>query len=608
MSYMVQRISAFLKLRPSQIYLIFSIGAASLSSVYYRWVSDDAFISFRYAKNLIDGLGLVYNRGEAVEGYTNFLWTMLLSAGMYLGYDPLRISQALGILFYLSTVYILYRVSLRLFPRPESGWPAFRILPLASLCLAVQTHAAIFATGGLETSLFGFLLALGSSFLLITKKWESLMIGLSALMLSAFTRPDGLLFYAFGSAYVFLFHFQKDKIVEKIIKFIFMQIPFLVFYLPYWIWKWDYYGYIFPNTYYAKSADSWYISQGIQYILLYFSAYYVFLFIPGILIYVWISKYYPVISGLKKSDPLKERKLKKEITERTGITSTVFLDLYDWRNDFLVRSSFLLLLPSVLYIFFLMKIGGDFMFARLLIPLSPLLFIYLEILVHRGIEEKGRAFIYIFIIFSLLFSWNHYRGTKYPSIQGITQENEIYRLKTVYQIKNFLLPYRETFSAANMKIAFGGSQALFAFYLNPSLAVESATGLTDQWIAHRKISARGRVGHEKEAPIEYLRQRKVHLDIFGLKETPKRDYSKFQIPRFPYPFWIVCYDRELFRFLKKTGKFHFQDFEEYLDVYIADIKNKSRTQIRKDYAEFQEYYFSFNSDPERENAFLRASK
>ncbi|HNI96530.1 MAG TPA: hypothetical protein PL169_10725, partial [Leptospiraceae bacterium] len=203
-----------MKLRPSQIYLIFSIGAASLSSVYYRWVSDDAFISFRYAKNLIDGLGLVYNRGEAVEGYTNFLWTMLLSAGMYLGYDPLRISQALGILFYLSTVYILYRVSLRLFPRPESGWPAFRILPLASLCLAVQTHAAIFATGGLETSLFGFLLALGSSFLLITKKWESLMIGLSALMLSAFTRPDGLLFYAFGSAYVFLFHFQKDKIVE----------------------------------------------------------------------------------------------------------------------------------------------------------------------------------------------------------------------------------------------------------------------------------------------------------------------------------------------------------------------------------------------------------
>lgn len=607
MSYLLQRISAFLKFAPSQIYLIFSIVAASSASVYFRWVSDDAFISFRYAKNLIDGLGLVYNQGESVEGYTNFLWTMMISAGMYLGYDPLRISQALGILFYLLTVYTLYKASLLLFPRPESGWPALRILPLASICISIQTHAAVFATGGLETSLFSFLLTAGSSFLLISRKWESLMTGLFILMLSAFTRPDGLLFYAFGSVYVFLFHFQKDKIIEKIIKAVFLQIPFLVFYLPYWIWKWDYYGYIFPNTYYAKSADSWYISQGIQYILLYFSAYYVFLFIPGILIYIWAVKYYPVISGLKGSDSSKERKLKKEITEKTGRPS-FFFDFYDWRNDFLFRSSILLLLPSLLYILFLMKIGGDFMFGRLLIPLSPLLFLYLEILVHRGIEEKTRAFLYIFIIFSLLFHYNPYRGTKYPSLHGITQENEIYRLKTVYQIKNFLLPYRETFSAANMKIAFGGSQALFAFYLNPALAVESATGLTDEWIAHRPISARGRVGHEKEAPIEYLRRRKIHLDIFGLKETPKRDYSKFQIPRFPYPFWIICYDRELFRFLKKTGKFHFQDFEEYLDVYIADIKNKSKSQIRKDYAEFQEYYFSINNDSEREDAFLKASK
>ncbi|MCL2825764.1 MAG: hypothetical protein FWD57_17365, partial [Polyangiaceae bacterium] len=42
------------------------------------WIADDAFISFRYARNLVMGHGLVFNPGERVEGYTNFLWTMLM--------------------------------------------------------------------------------------------------------------------------------------------------------------------------------------------------------------------------------------------------------------------------------------------------------------------------------------------------------------------------------------------------------------------------------------------------------------------------------------------------------------------------------------------------
>ena len=41
-------------------------------------VFDDAYISFRYARHLADGHGLVWNVGERVEGYTNFLWTLLL--------------------------------------------------------------------------------------------------------------------------------------------------------------------------------------------------------------------------------------------------------------------------------------------------------------------------------------------------------------------------------------------------------------------------------------------------------------------------------------------------------------------------------------------------
>lgn len=44
-------------------------------------IVDDAFISCRYARNLAEGHGLVYNVGERVEGYTNFLWTVLVALG-----------------------------------------------------------------------------------------------------------------------------------------------------------------------------------------------------------------------------------------------------------------------------------------------------------------------------------------------------------------------------------------------------------------------------------------------------------------------------------------------------------------------------------------------
>ena len=47
----------------------------------FGWfVCDDAFISFRYARNLLEGHGLVYNPGEYVESYSNFLWVLELTA------------------------------------------------------------------------------------------------------------------------------------------------------------------------------------------------------------------------------------------------------------------------------------------------------------------------------------------------------------------------------------------------------------------------------------------------------------------------------------------------------------------------------------------------
>jgi hypothetical protein len=51
----------------------------------YWAIVDDSFITYRYAENLVAGNGLVFNVGERVEGYTNFLWTLLLAACYSLG-------------------------------------------------------------------------------------------------------------------------------------------------------------------------------------------------------------------------------------------------------------------------------------------------------------------------------------------------------------------------------------------------------------------------------------------------------------------------------------------------------------------------------------------
>lgn len=69
------------------------------SRVYFNYQSDDAYITYRYARNLADGIGPVWNRGEHVEGYSNFLWMVLLAALRKLSVDTVFAGRSLGFAF-----------------------------------------------------------------------------------------------------------------------------------------------------------------------------------------------------------------------------------------------------------------------------------------------------------------------------------------------------------------------------------------------------------------------------------------------------------------------------------------------------------------------------
>ena len=66
------------------VLLLYGVGRA----ISLAWLCDDSFISIRYAEHFASGLGLVYNAGERVEGYTNLSWTLLLAAAARLGASP----------------------------------------------------------------------------------------------------------------------------------------------------------------------------------------------------------------------------------------------------------------------------------------------------------------------------------------------------------------------------------------------------------------------------------------------------------------------------------------------------------------------------------------
>src|SRR5438093_11805461 len=126
--------------------------ALALAHIRYLWfVCDDAYISYRYAANLAHGLGPVYNAGERVEGYSNFLWMILSAATIRLGGEPQTWAPVVSAVAALLTLAIVLR---------SAHARGMNLLPVGIL-LAASPGFAAWATSGLETGLFTFALTGG---------------------------------------------------------------------------------------------------------------------------------------------------------------------------------------------------------------------------------------------------------------------------------------------------------------------------------------------------------------------------------------------------------------------------------------------------------------
>ena len=229
------------------------------------FLTDDAFISFRYVRNLLEGHGLVFNAGERVEGYSNFLWVLELAAvwGL-LGIRPEHAAPWLSVIFTAGTIAALLWWTLRAPSLRYRGLTAWMAL---GLVCSSATFAVWTSGGGLETRQFTFCIVLAVVCLALYRgsRWGLLAASLS-LAAAALTRPEGPLIavLCFGW-FVIQRMVDAGRPRPDWRELAYLVAPFVLIVGAHFLFRYAYYGEWLPNTYYAKHVRPWYES-GFRYL------------------------------------------------------------------------------------------------------------------------------------------------------------------------------------------------------------------------------------------------------------------------------------------------------------------------------------------------------
>ena len=243
-----------------------------LHSLLFNFVTDDAFISFVYSRNFARSGELVFNPGEYVEGYTNFLWTLLLGILYKLRLAPEVMSRLLATAASIGTLYLMVRIA----ERVRGGrTPAHVLAPL--LC-AGWGGFACWNSGGLESAPFTFLCLLGVWRYLeeaaleetepdeptaATRHW-AWRWSTFAFAAAALTRPEGLLVFGIVGLHRLAWLGVRWRLPRR--DDWAWAGAFVVIVGGYIAWRWNYYGWPLPNTFYIKSSGGSNWARGFYYL------------------------------------------------------------------------------------------------------------------------------------------------------------------------------------------------------------------------------------------------------------------------------------------------------------------------------------------------------
>ncbi len=231
------------------------------------FLCDDAFITFRYVSNAMDGRGLVWNPAPfaPVEGYTGFSWALVLWAVWgWFGVEPPDAANVLSIGCGLLTFAMVAGAAFRLVGRDGKRAPDIVVCTTLAAIASNRTFLQ-WMSSGLETSLFALVTV---AWVLLafrrapSARWMAAWSACAAA--SALTRPDGMALAFATAATGVLLVGQKRLSVRA---FVAGAAPLLVVAL-HLVWRRSFYGDWVPNTWFAKVGDPW-PEAGLRYLQLF---------------------------------------------------------------------------------------------------------------------------------------------------------------------------------------------------------------------------------------------------------------------------------------------------------------------------------------------------
>ena len=206
--------------------------------LYGRIIIEDAFITYRYARNLAEGLGFVYNPGEKVLSTTTPLYTLILALSYFISKEIPSNSYLLSVLCLVCSIILIYKI----FARENLGIVGL----LSSLLLVVNIY--IILTFGMETCFYLLLLLFSIYFYLNNKlALTAFFLGLSVL-----TRIDGFIMVGALAIHYILMNFKSITNLNTIKRLFRPLLIFIVTITPWFLFSIVYFEQLFPLTLKAK--------------------------------------------------------------------------------------------------------------------------------------------------------------------------------------------------------------------------------------------------------------------------------------------------------------------------------------------------------------------
>lgn len=460
-----------------------------------RWMAEDGFINVRVIENLLDGDGPVFNPGERVETSTSPLWVGVLAALTRIVRVPFSgvsvewVAVILGFALAVAAL-VLAQVAAARVQRVHA--PETLLLPFGALAVAVLPPFWDFATTGLETGLtyawlstcFLLLVRLGLGDADAGPRPRAMRVAAVTIGLGPLIRPDlGLFTVAFlAGGWVLLRLPRRDALV--LLGWA-AALP-----VAYQVFRMGYFASLVPNTALAKSFSTIRLEDGLNYVKNFASPY---------------GFYVPVVLVL-------------------GALAWTLVRLPDDRER---TTRVLALVPmwgGVVYLLYIVAVGGDFMHGRLLLPavfafLMPVAVLparrvgvglvaamavwagvcAIDLRFHSSLKGEGiedeRSF------------WVNWSGERNPvalddyhNVLWLQQGDEVRRAEHGHGgwlvIGPRLYATRTEAYDSKRTVVLIANIGLFGVKATPQVAVADRWGLADP-IAARMLDVGGRVGHRK---------------------------------------------------------------------------------------------------------------